>query len=228
MRNQWLYADVETTGVTQGSGVVEVAWILVDDYLVVHDKGHSIIDPEMPIPPESSAVHGLTSRDVVGAPTLDEYFSIVLGGIFSACDVIFCAYNSPFDYRFLHQYLPDWTPQMDLLRLARRIYPTAPNHKLSTMVYFLDLNVDKGRFHSADGDVSVLLDMTKRMSDDTGRSLYELFELANAPVEHLTMPFGKHLGLPLKDVPPHYVKWFMTKAENPDPDLVRAFKKLGY
>jgi exodeoxyribonuclease X len=228
MSQYWLYADVETTGITSDAGVVEVAWLITDDNLVVQDKGHSIIDPEMPIPPESSAVHGLTNRDVIGAPTLDEYFSIVLGGKLSAEDFIFCAYNSPFDYRFLHSYLLDGTPQMDLLRLARKIYPNAQNHELATMVYFLDLNVDKGRFHSADGDVTVLLDMTERMSNDTGRSLYELFEYANTPIEHTTMPFGKHKGVPLTQVPASYVSWFLTKAENPDADLVHAFKQLGY
>jgi DNA polymerase III epsilon subunit-like protein len=136
--------------------------------------------------------------------------------------------NCAFDYRFLSPFLPEGTPQMCTLRLARRIYPNADNHKLATLVYALELDVGKDRFHSADGDMDTLFALLRKMSDDTGRSLYELFELANSPVEHITMPFGKHAGMPLKDVPPNYVKWFMAKAENPDQDLVRAFKKLGY
>lgn len=228
MNNLFLLADTETTGVRPTDRVVEVAWQLIDDEFQTVDRGHSLINPEMPIPSGASAVHGLTDRDVVHAPTIEEYFFEQLGGQLGQGDFIFVAHKSDFDYRFLSPFLPEGTPQMCTLRLARRIYPNADNHKLATLVYELGLAVGKDRFHSADGDMDTLLALVSKMSDDTGRSLYELFELANAPIEHLTMPFGKHQGLPLRDVPPNYVKWFMTKAENPDPDLVRAFQKLGY
>lgn len=224
----YLLADTETTGVSTSDKVVEVAWMVVDDELNVHDSGHSLIDPEMPIPPGASAVHGLTNKDVADAPTIDEYFSIVLDGQMAHGDFIFVAHNASFDYRHLSPFLAEGTPQMCTLRLARKIYPKLDNHKLGTLVYALELEVDKDRFHSADGDMAILVALLRKMSEDTDRSLYELFEYANTPIEHTTMPFGKHKGVPLSQVPQSYVSWFLTKAENPDPDLVHAFKQLGY
>jgi len=226
--NKYLLADTETTGVSTNDRVVEVAWMIVDDTLAVLDSGHSLINPLMPIPAGASAVHGLTNRDVADAPTLDDYMAGVLNNKLGSEEFIFVAHNSAFDYRYLSPYLVEGTPQMCTLRLARKIYPKADNHKLGTLVYELGLEVDKDRFHSADGDMAILTALLKKMSEDTGRSLYELFEYANSPMEYVSMPFGKHKGLPLKDVPASYVSWFLNKAENPDPDLVHAFKQLGY
>lgn len=225
---RYLLADTETTGVSTTDRVVEVAWMVVDDSFDILDQGHSLINPEMPIPPGASAVHGITNRDVVDAPTIDQYFNEILGGRLADADFVFVAHNAQFDYRYLSPYLAEGTPQMCTLRLARKIYPKADNHKLGTLVYALELDVDKDRFHSADGDMAVLLAMLGRMSEDTGRSLYELFEYANGPIEHTVMPFGKHKGVALVDVPASYVSWLLTKAENPDPDLIHAFKQLGY
>jgi exodeoxyribonuclease X len=224
----YFFADTETTGVSPADKVVEVAWMLVDEQFNIIEQGDSLIDPERPIPAGASQVHGIVNKDVEDAPTINEYFDIVLDGRFYEEDVIFVAHNAQFDYRYLSPFLPDGTPQMCTLRLARKLYPNADNHKLGTLVYELGLEVDKSRFHSADGDMAVLLALTGKMSEDFGYTLWDLFELSNTPIQMTVMPFGKHKGVPLAQVPTSYVSWFMNKAENPDPDLVAAFKALGY
>lgn len=221
-----LCIDCETTGVRASDKVVEVAWTLLDRNLVEVERHSSLINPLIPIPSDSSAVHGITNRDVEGAPTIEQYFFDVLGNRFGINRHLFTAYNSGFDFRFLGPYMVENTRQFDLLKVARRLYPEAPNHKLATLVYELGLDVSKDRFHSADGDVDVLVGLLQRMVSDSGMSVEELTALANAPNPNQKMFFGKHKGVSLKDLPPNYVWWLLNKADNLDADLRAALQAL--
>lgn len=225
--NQYLLADTETTGVSPSDRMVEVAWLLISDDFEVLDEGHSLINPQRPIPAGASAVHGITMKDVENAPTADEYFYDVLGNKLGSVDAIFTAHNAPFDMRYFGPYLPDATPQMCTLRLARKLYPNVDNHKLATLVYALELNVDKDRFHSADGDMIILMPLLGKMTEDFGYTLWDLFEAANTPIQMTKMTFGKHKGVPLKDLPASYVTWLL-KLDNLDPDLRASLGNLGF
>lgn len=224
---QYFLADCETTGVSPSDRMVEVAWLLMDEGFQILDEGHSLINPERPIPAGASAVHGITMKDVESAPTADEYFYDVLGNKLGSVDAIFTAHSSAFDFRYLGPYLPDSTPQMCTLRLARKLYPNVDNHKLATLVYALELDVDKSRFHSADGDMIILMSLLGKMTEDFGYTLWDLFEAANTPIQMTKMTFGKHKGTPLKDLPPSYVTWLL-KLDNLDPDLRASLGNLGF
>ena len=224
---QYFLADCETTGVSPSDGIVEVAWLLISDDFEVLDEGHSLINPQRPIPAGASAVHGITMKDVENAPTADEYFYDVLGNKLGSVDAIFTAHNAPFDMRYFGPYLPDTTPQMCTLRLARKLYPNVDNHKLGTLVYALELDVDKSRFHSADGDMIILMSLLGKMTEDFGYTLWDLFEAANTPIQMTKMTFGKHKGVPLKDLPASYVSWLL-KLDNLDPDLRASLGSLGF
>lgn len=224
---QYFLADCETTGVSPSDRMVEVAWLLMDEDFKILDEGHSLINPERPIPAGASAVHGITLKDVEGAPTADEYFYDVLGNKLGSLDAIFTAHNAPFDMRYIGPYLPDSTPEMCTLRLARKLYPDVDNHKLGTLVYALELDVDKSRFHSADGDMIILMSLLGKMTEDFGYTLWDLFEAANTPIQMTKMTFGKHKGTPLKELPPSYVTWLL-KLDNLDPDLRASLAKHGF
>ena len=224
---QYLLADCETTGVGTTDKIVEVAWLLMDEDFKILDEGHSLIDPQRPIPAGASAVHGITMKDVESAPTADEYFYDVLGNKLGSVDAIFTAHSAPFDMRYFGPYLPDATPQMCTLRLARKLYPNVDNHKLATLVYALELDVDKSRFHSADGDMIILMSLLGKMTEDFGYTLWDLFEAANTPIQMTKMTFGKHKGTPLKELPPSYVTWLL-KLDNLDPDLRASLGNLGF
>lgn len=224
---QYFLADCETTGVSPSDRMVEVAWLLMDEDFQILDEGHSLINPERPIPAGASAVHGITMKDVESAPTADEYFYDVLGNKLGSLDAIFTAHNAPFDMRYLGPYIPEATPQMCTLRLARKLYPDVDNHKLGTLVYALGLDVDKSRFHSADGDMIILMSLLGKMTEDFGYTLWDLFEAANTPIQMTKMTFGKHKGVPLKDLPASYVSWLL-KLDNLDPDLRASLSNLGF
>ncbi len=62
--------DLETTGLSDDPGVAIVEIGLIDqDGVVLLD---TLVNPQRPIPPAASAVHGITDQDVAGAPTFEQ------------------------------------------------------------------------------------------------------------------------------------------------------------
>lgn len=88
------YLDTETLGLDPSLGLCEIA--------IVNDAGrvvlHSLIDPQRPIPPEASAIHGILDVDVEGCPTLAELLPVVTR-ILSGSELII--YNKRFDLALL-------------------------------------------------------------------------------------------------------------------------------
>lgn len=70
--------------------------------------------------------------------------------------------------------------------------------------------------------------MLGKMCEDFGYTLWDLFELANTPIQMTKMTFGKHKGTPLKDLPASYASWLLNKTENLDPDLRASLTALGF
>lgn len=200
---RWIVADCETSGLGDDAGVCEIAWCEVDEQLNVLASHHSLINPGHPISPSASGVHGITDSDVADSPTLRQF----VGDHFSDGEIILVAYNAQFDERFLKPVMPAMISRLCALKMARLIYPDAPDHKLQTMRYYLAL--DSGAAHSADGDVTVLLSLMRRMSEDSNMTLPELWELSKRPIRIDKMPFGRHKGSLLKDLPGSYVVWLL-------------------
>lgn len=220
----WLVADTETTGVGEDDKMVEVAWCLIDDDLDVIESGHSLINPERPIAPAASAVHGLTARDVADAPTAEQYFAENLVCMLGP-ETCLIAHNSAFDARFLQPYIPFELQQLCTLRLARKLLPDSESHKLGSLAYEFDLIDKNDRFHSADGDVATLLRLLMFLADRAGLGLHDLAPFSRAPIVVQLMPFGKHKGTPLKDLPSGYRHWLLTTA-NIDDDLRASLLSL--
>lgn len=69
-------ADTETAGLKPpplpASGLVQVAWIKVDENLSILGEAFHEINPGCPIEPGASAVHGKYDQDVAHCPSLDE------------------------------------------------------------------------------------------------------------------------------------------------------------
>lgn len=222
-----LLIDFETTGLGKNAKACEVAWIEVDEDLNVVDSDMSLIDPQCQIEPGAAAIHGITNRHVAGAPTADEYFRDILGGALSREPVLLIAHNAVFDQRFFQPYSHRATQTMCTLRLARKIYPDADNHKLGTLAYLFDLVDADTRLHSAESDLDMLLKLVRKMSADTGMGIYELAEYAKAPNldPNQKIGFGKHRGTPLRELPADYIRWLLTKADI-DADLRAALVAL--
>jgi len=86
-----VFIDLETTGLNIAKDrIVEIAAIKIEP----NGKRSELeqrINPEMPIPAESSSFHGITDKDVVDMPTFKTYAS-KLNQFINGCD--FAGYNS--------------------------------------------------------------------------------------------------------------------------------------
>lgn len=215
MLRAWV-ADTETTGAEANDRPCEVAWFEIDEHLSILDQRHSLIDPQMPISATASGIHGITNADVADAPTMVEFIQSLGADFFGPGDeILLIAHNVAFDRRMLQPYFPI-TDELCTLRLARRTWPKAENHKLATLMYLLDL--PRGKSHSAHGDVHTCFALLELILQESGKSLQELYNDATAPIRVYTMPFGKHKGSPTEDLPSSYIAWLLGK-DNIDKDL---------
>ena len=221
---RWLLVDTETTGISAEDKVCEMAYVEIDDAFNVVRSGNSLINPGIPINYAASAVNGITDVMVKDAPTLEDY--MLSEGSPLRGEVTLIAHNLDFDFRFLKAYTDDSVGKLCTLKCARVLYPDAANHKQGTLAAMLGIQVAREKAHSADGDLDVLLQLLQHLCRDADTDLYGLLEVQRRPRPIKNMPFGKHRGVPLKDLPANYIFWLLNKADNLDADLRTALLAL--
>lgn len=228
MKKRPIYYDTETTGVKSDTDrIIEIA-----AYDPVQDRSYvSFINPGMPIPPDSTAIHNITDEMVSDAPNFAQ-----VGSEFAAfCegDTVLIAHNNDaFDKKFLDAEFaradlppPSW-PYIDTLKWARKYRPDLPRHSLQHLreVYGFAAN----NAHRALDDVIILYKVFSAMIGDL--SMETIMNLLAQEEVVRKMPFGKHKGALLQDVPKNYVLWLfengaLDKDENEG--LKKGFAKLG-
>jgi DNA polymerase-3 subunit epsilon len=97
-RSDWVILDTETTGTSPYDEIVQIA-IVSSDGKVLCD---SLVRPTRTIPPEATAIHGISDADVRDAPSFPEVYGRVQE-ILSGKRIII--YNAQFDLRLIHQTL---------------------------------------------------------------------------------------------------------------------------
>ncbi len=162
-----IFFDTETTGVNPKSDrIVELA-----AYDAVTGKSFErLINPGIPIPPETMRIHQITDAMVENEPGFD-----IIAAEFSAfCegDVVLIAHNGDgFDVPFLrNEYtrnsmeLPSHWLFLDSLKWARRYRKDLPRHSLQFLRQTYGITANQA--HRALNDVMVLCDVFKAMTDD--------------------------------------------------------------
>ena len=215
---RFLVLDVETTGLDpQEDRIVQIALVSVHRGQVTQ-LGTTLVNPERPIPPQSSAIHHITNRMTDQAPPWSVLWPHVEQYLFGA-DVI-VAHNAAFDRSFVPSVNKPW---LCTKRLAQHLWPSAPNFQNQTLRYWLDLELD-AQAHDAAGDTLVtahvlLREIEAYQAQGGEDDLMALIRLANSPVLIEKMPFGKHFGERLADIPVSYLRWALTNVTDLDPDL---------
>lgn len=218
---RWLYGDVETTGTDDTDRIVELAWIEFDEQLNEIDRFHTLVDPERLISPSAMGVHHITDEMVEDAPTLAEVFDIVKPNAFTEDDeVVLCAHNAQFDYRFLKEVIPI-VDQLCTLRLARYFWPDVQDHKLQTLRYTFKLQGGEGA-HGALEDCETGIALLRFMCQERGVTLQQLLDYTRNPLPMKKIPFGKHRGSNITDLPRGYRVWLL--GQDIDEDLRYAVK----
>lgn len=221
-----IFYDTETTGIkAEVDRVVEIAAYDMDRDI----SFQRLIQPTIPIPKEASAVHHITDDMVADAPP----FSGILDEFVEFCgeDAMLIAHNNDaFDIHFLrHEFqrcdrsLPSTWRYFDTLKWARRYRSDLPRHALQYLreVYGFAANTA----HRALDDVIILQKVYCAMVDNlTAEQAWDLLQ-GNEPLP-TTMPFGKHQGKPLTEVPKNYLQWLLSSGALDKPQNEALRKSL--
>lgn len=178
-----LFLDVETTGLLMhpSARIVEIS------ISVWSEEGHvrrhtSLINPQDPIPPLYTAIHGIDDAMVRDAPTFSEYWR-EMRDYFREKTVI--AHNLSFDMGMMNREImrldqtPLGNPGIDTVPVLKKLLPEQKNHKLRNLASAL--GVQHHNIHRAEDDVM---------------ALEEVLAIAmKKPVEFLTGEIGVDLAL---------------------------------
>lgn len=218
---EYVIIDVETTGLDPESDkIVEIAAIRYRGKQHI-DEWQSLVNPGIPIPASASAVHHITDKDVHDAPRLDD----VWPSLQEFCTGrILVAHNAEFDSAFLKDVgARRW---LCSYRFARHLWPDLSSHTNQYLRYHLNIDIPFTGVHRALADVAVTASVFMSELEayrSLGRewSVRAIAEYIAQPVPILRMPFGKHRGQLLADVPSDYIRW-MVNGGIADADVLHA------
>ncbi|SDK59695.1 3'-5' exonuclease [Billgrantia gudaonensis] len=154
--------DTETTGLElrRGDTVISIgACRIVNARLLASEVFDLRVDPGKPIPPASTAIHGIADADVSGAPPLSvalPRFRDYIG------DAVILAHNAAFDLLALQ--LPGNSttldmPVLDTLLISRALDESLDGHDLDSLAERYDLHFPPGTRHTALGDARVTAEL---------------------------------------------------------------------
>ena len=211
-----IVVDVETTGLDpQVHDLVEYAAVSVsveNRCIKPHGYASFLVNPGHPIPPEASAVHHLTDRDVANAIPADELRAMLRR------DVTYAAHNAKFDAGFLRLPIAICTK-----KLAYRIWPTAPRHSNQVLRYWIGIEFNDASqravelpphraLHDAFVTAHLLLHLLAAIDWDIDRAI----KISSEPALLPKVTFGKHAELTWANVPKDYLQWVIKQDFDED------------
>jgi DNA polymerase-3 subunit epsilon len=153
--------DTETTGFDpkKGDRLIEIGCVEIEDLLPTGRTLHLFCDPERPIPPEATRVHGITDAMLRGKPKFAEIAEQILDFLGDAPIV---AHNAQFDRNFVNfeleraRRMP--TPEdrwIDTLAMALKRFPGASN-SLDALCRRFKISLSERQNHGALIDAKLL------------------------------------------------------------------------
>lgn len=124
--------DTETTGMDPQDGhrVLEIGAVELLNHIPTGKTLQLYINPERDVPPDATAVHGLTNEFLKDKPVFSQVYSDLIDFIGDAKLVI---HNAEFDMKFLNWELKQvghpaigWGRIVDTLAMARKKFPGSP------------------------------------------------------------------------------------------------------
>ncbi|MFZ1689121.1 MAG: exonuclease domain-containing protein [Flavobacteriales bacterium] len=222
--------DLETTGLRIGKDRIVQIGIVRMHPDGTRESWESLVDPQMPIPPDATRVHGIRDEDVAGAPKLEELADLLLDKL-DGCDL--SGFNClRFDVPFLSEELlrvgRHWDSSIARIVDVARVYHKMEPRDLTAAVRFY-LDQDHSAAHNALADVeataAVLLaqlnkyealkgdvDFLGDLSGDQNRPPDPAGKLRYDDQKRVILPFGKHAGKAIEDLvhsDPGYLKWML-------------------
>ena len=224
--------DLETTGTdTSNDRIVEISVLkLIPGGESIHKTRR--INPERPIPPEASAVHGITDSDVANEPTFTKISASLLSFL-EDCDL--CGYNlERFDLIMLVTEFEraGWSFPVEGRRIVDplRIFQMKEPRDLTAAMKFY-CRKDHAGAHGAEADVLATLEVLEgqlAMYADLPKSVEELSDLVKPstidlsgffkrlPDGSIVLARGKHKNKEIHGLAkssPDYFHWILKQND---------------
>jgi DNA polymerase III epsilon subunit-like protein len=229
---EYVFLDLETTSVdTKTARIVElgyqISYMPFTKDIYCKSRYSQLINPQITIPPESSAAHQLRDEDVCNAPTIGEKLVEYLSAINNKIVVI---HNADFDYSILKRVCSEnnveihSTAVIDTLTFARKLL----KDKLSSFTLgalFHYYKIPRGfdaNFHRAEYDCIILSLIFKELVIEyidkfkANNSLEDMFEYIYKVEVLDKITFGKYKGMMICDIPLDYMDWWLFKRSRSD------------
>lgn len=228
-----LIFDTETTGREDPVTLVEAAWRKVDDIKTLQavESFCQRYNPGKPIETGAMATHHILDEELADCPPADTFR-------LPDCVEYLIGHNVDYDWAVIGK--PE-VKRICTLAIARKIWPDADSHTQSALLY--RLTKDRARVrdalknaHSAEADVRFCAILLKKelsiiqpeslaggnpAQGNPWESLWNYSEQARIPD---VMPFGKHRGVRIKELPKDYVRWALGNLSDMDEYLRRALE----
>jgi len=156
--------DTETTGMNpdQGDRIIEIGCVELLNHLPTGKHLQIYINPERDIPPEATAVHGITDEFVKDKPVFSQIYTDFLDFIQESKLII---HNAEFDMKFLNAELGkvghkalSWRNVVDTLAMARKKFPGSPAN-LDALCRRFDIDNTDRIYHGALLDSELLAEV---------------------------------------------------------------------
>jgi len=183
MEQDFYIIDFETTGLSPGNGdrIIEVAALKISNNKVI-DQYQSLLNPEFEISRRIADITGITNEMLEDAPSSSKVIPSLVDFLGNNSLV---AHNASFDSNFFHSELVlskiKKTYQFTCsMRIARKVFPSSPNHKLATLLEYRGIN-HSDSFHRALADVNATyklwIDMNQHIAKARNRNLLTFSEM---------------------------------------------------
>lgn len=155
--------DTETTGFKpeEGHRLIEIGCIELINHVATGRNHHVYVNPERQVPPDATAVHGLTDEFLADKPV---FVTVAQAFRDFIADDTLVIHNAAFDMGFLNWELvlagyPKLTnPVVDTLTMARRKFPGAPA-TLDALCRRFNVDNSGRTYHGALLDAQLLADV---------------------------------------------------------------------
>jgi len=208
----YIFLDTETTGTGPDDRLCQIAF-KTDKGLVVDE----LFNPGRPIAIEAMAVHHITNEMVADQPPFkDSPAYKKLETLLNDEQSILVAHNARFDLDMLHREGMQTDKAICTYKLTRFLDKEGriPQYNLQYLRYYLKLDIDAVP-HSALGDILVLEGLFRRIRAqfepaDEADAAAQMLKISREPVLVARMPFGKHKGQKMDQIPPDYLQWLLS------------------
>ena len=157
-KTSFVVLDFETTGLSNKyDDIIEFGGVKVEQGMVTNSF-QTFINPKKKLSAFTTNLTGITDRDVMNAPTLEQALFKIKNFI---GDSVIVAHNAEFDIGMLNASLvrigqsPLKNPVIDTLSLARTIYPNLRRYTLGYICNQLNVDYNEEEAHRADYDAEV-------------------------------------------------------------------------